>query len=176
MLPVRARLGASREAAMRKFGNYRRQMLGAVAIAAIGAAGASVPALASPGSGVTPTVYTTATLGESVDANHDRVKFQTKEPTVVRMQKLEFAAGGTTGFHHHPGVVIVAIESGSLTLLDSSCATESYGAGQVFVENSDHVHTATSPNGAVVYVTYIVPNGNPTQFAFSEPVPLCAAH
>ena len=76
---------------------------------AVSTAGA-VPtlAVASPGSGVTPTTYVTSDLTEAVDFNHNRVKFQTKDPTTVRVQKLEFAPGGRTGFHHHPGVVIVS--------------------------------------------------------------------
>lgn len=134
--------------------------------------------LASPGSGVTPTTYVTSDLTEIVEFNHDRVKFQTKDPTTVRVQKLEFVPGGHTGFHHHPGVVIVSIQSGSLTLVNESCATETHSAGSVFVEGEDHVHEAVSPDGATVYVTYIVPRDYmpPNEkFRVEEPVPACAA-
>jgi quercetin dioxygenase-like cupin family protein len=148
------------------------------AIVAVSTAGA-VPtlAVASPGSGVTPTTYVTSDLTEAVDFNHNRVKFQTKDPTTVRVQKLEFAPGGRTGFHHHPGVVIVSIQSGSLTLVDGSCGTEVHGAGSVFVEGEDHVHEAVSPGGATVYVTYIVPRDyTPAneKFRVEESVPFCA--
>lgn len=150
----------------------------AAAIGAMAAAGAvAVPALASPGSGVTPTTYVTSNLTDIVDFNHNRIKFQTKNATTVRVQKLEFAPGGRTGFHHHPGVVIVSIQSGSLTLVDGSCATEEHGAGSVFVEGEDHVHEAVSPGGATVYVTYIVPRDyTPAneKFRVEEPVPYCA--
>ena len=137
----------------------------------------AMPALASPGAGVTPTTYVTSDLTEIVDFNHDRVKFQTKDPTTVRVQKLEFAAGGHTGFHHHPGVVIVAVQSGSLTLVDGSCATEVHAAGSVFVEGEDHVHEAVSPGGATVYVTYVTPRDYVPaneKFRVEEPVPFCA--
>lgn len=148
--------------------------IGALIMAALATCGIVSPALSSPGSGVTPTNYVTATLSEEVQGNHERIKFQTKDPTVVRVQKLEFAPGGYTGFHHHPGVVIVSIASGSLNLVDSSCATETYSAGSVFVESDDHPHQAVSPEGAVVYVTYIVPTGNPPSFREEEQVPFCA--
>jgi quercetin dioxygenase-like cupin family protein len=143
------------------------------------AAASAVPtqALASPGSGVTPTNFVTADLTESVHFNHNGVKFQTKDPTTVRVQKLEFAPGGFTGFHHHPGVVIVAVQSGSLTLVDGSCATETHEAGSVFVEGEDHVHQAVSPGGATVYVTYVVPRDyTPAseKFRVEEQVPACA--
>lgn len=151
---------------------------GAAAIVGIAATGVpATPALASPGSGVTPTNFVTADLTESVDFNHDRVKFQTKDPTTVRVQKLEFAPGSFTGFHHHPGVVIVSVQSGSLTLVDGSCATEVHGTGSVFVEGENHAHQAVSPGGAIVYVTYIVPRDySPAseKFRVEEPVPFCA--
>ncbi|HET7709583.1 MAG TPA: hypothetical protein VFK50_08645 [Sphingomicrobium sp.] len=123
---------------------------------------------------MTPTTYATSILAEEVQGNHDRIKFQTKGSTIVRVQKLEFAPGGYTGFHHHPGVVIVAVQSGSLNLVDSSCAIETYGAGSVFVESDDHNHQAISPGGATVYVTYIVPDSAPPVFREEEQVPFCA--
>jgi hypothetical protein len=85
---------------MRKSSIIRRS--GIVAVAGAIAASGLTPAFGSPGSAVTPTTYSTTTLSESVEGNHDRIKFQTKDPTVVRVQKLEFAPGGYTGFHHHP--------------------------------------------------------------------------
>ena len=145
--------------------------------AAVAAVALAVPALASPGSGVTPTTYVTSNLTDIVDFNHNRIKFQTKDATTVRVQKLEFAPGGYTGFHHHPGVVIVSVQSGSLTLVDGSCATEEHAAGSVFVEGEDHVHQAVSPGGATVYVTYIVPRDyTPAneKFRVEEQVPYCA--
>jgi quercetin dioxygenase-like cupin family protein len=152
----------------------RRLLLGAVFPIGLTTANLSTPALASPGANVTPTNYVTATLSEEVQGNHDRIKLQTKDSTIVRVQKLEFAPGGYTGFHHHPGIVVVSVASGSLTLVDSSCATETYGAGSVFVESDDHVHQAISPEGATVYVTYIVPDTSPPSFRIEEQVPFCA--
>src|SRR5262249_3125919 len=66
-------------------------------------AGASAPiALATPGFGVTTTTFVTAGFPNSVHFNSDRVKFQTKDPTTVRVQKLDWAAGAYSGWHHHP--------------------------------------------------------------------------
>jgi quercetin dioxygenase-like cupin family protein len=147
-----------------------------VAVAAAMASSGLTPAFASPSSMVTPTTYSTTILSESVEGNHDRIKFQIKDPTVVRVQKLEFAPGGYTGFHHHPGIVIVSVASGSLNLIDGSdCAVETKAAGTVFVESSDHAHNAIAPNGAVVYVTYITPATDPPVFRVEEPVPFCAS-
>jgi quercetin dioxygenase-like cupin family protein len=155
-----------------------RSSVGTFIMAAFAASGWGWPAFASPGSGVTPTTFVTANLNDSVEVNHDRIKLQTKDPATIRVQKLEFAPGGYTGFHHHPGAVIVAIQSGSLKLVEGgTCATRTYSAGSVFVEGADDVHQAVSPGGAVVYVTYIVPRDyDPAneKFRVEEPVPYCA--
>ena len=158
---------------------YSKRLKCAAAILGIAAAGTmTTAALASPGSGTTPTNFVTSNLDQDVHVNSDRVKFQTKDGTVVRVQKLVFAPGAFTGFHHHPGVVIVAVESGTVTLVDSSCGTKSYGPGSpngaVFVEGDDHAHQATSAGGATVYVTYVVPSASPPVFRIEDPVPFCA--
>ena len=80
-----------------------------IGIAAIGMS--PTTALASPSSGITSDILVTADLDEVGHINSDRVKFQTKGATDVRVQRLTFAAGAYSGWHHHPGVIIVAVES-----------------------------------------------------------------
>jgi hypothetical protein len=120
-------------------------------------------AVASPPSGLTSTIFVTADLQQNVHWNSDRGKFQTKGPTDVRVQRLDFAAGGYSGWHHHPGIVIVAVESGAVTLTHADCSSVTYGpnlpAGSVFVESGDEPVQATSATGATVYVTYVAPDG-----------------
>ena len=133
-------------------------------------------ALASPGSGVAadpPLV--TANFQDTVHVNSDRVKFQTKDATDVRIQRQVFAAGSYSGWHHHPGVLMVAVLEGAVTLTDSACNSVTYGpgeaAGAVFVEGGDEPIQASSVNGATVYVTYGVPDGSP--FRVEDPVQSC---
>lgn len=158
---------------------YSKRLKSAAAILGIALAGTiATVASASPSSGnITTTNFVTASYDESGHVNSDRVKFQTKGATDVRVQKLVFPAGAFTGWHHHPGVVVVAIESGSLTLTESNCSTSgTYGPGlpngAVFVEGHNHAHQASSATGAVVYVTYVVPND--AGFRVEDPVPFCA--
>jgi hypothetical protein len=129
-------------------------------------------ALGSPGSGVTATNFVTANLDHTVSLNSDRVKFKTKAATDVRVQRLDFAAGSFTGWHHHPGIVIVAVESGALTLWDSDCNSNTYGPGlpdgAVFVEGGDSPREATSASGATVYVTYVAPSADPPVFRLED--------
>ena len=60
-------------------------------IAAVGMS--ATAALASPGSGISSDILVTADLEEPGHINSDRVKFQTKDRTDVRVQRLTFAAG-----------------------------------------------------------------------------------
>lgn len=144
---------------------------------AAGCAGAS--AFASPPTGsVTPTTYSTAIYDHEELYNNDRIKLQTKDATAIREQKLDFAPGSSTGWHHHPGIVLVTVASGTLTVVDGNCATKDYGPGssngQVFVESDDHAHEARTSGGAVAYVTYLVPGDGTPIFRVEEPIPFCA--
>ncbi len=161
--------------------SYFNQLSRAAAI--LGMAGIGVMATsasASPASGVTSEVLVTANLDHVAQENSDRVKFQTKGLTDVRVQKLTFAAGAYSGWHHHPGIIIVAVQSGSVTLTETDCSTSTtYGpglpAGSVFVEGGDNAQQATSAAGAVVFVTYVTPNANPPVFRIEDPEPFCDA-
>jgi hypothetical protein len=160
---------------------YSKRVKRAAAIVAITAGGMiSTAAVASAGSGLTSEVLVTADLTYDALINHDRVKFQTKDPTAVRIQKLTFAAGAYSGWHHHPGVIIVSVQSGLVTLYDSTCGSVTYGPGSangsVFVEGHDSPQEARSAAGAVTFVTYVVPVSNPlaTRFRIEDQVPFCA--
>ena len=134
----------------------------------------ATPAVASPSSGITITNFVTGNLDAADHFNSDRVKFQTKGPTDVRMQQIVFSPGGATGWHRHPGVVLVGVQSGTITLWDTSCAKVDLGPGSVFVDAFDHGHQATSEGGATIQVTYVVPDASPPVFRTEEPVPFCA--
>ena len=157
--------------------SYSTQLQRAATALAITAAGTlGTVAAASPGSGITAERFVTADLLEDVNYNHDRIKFQTKDPTKVRVERLSFAPGAFTGWHHHPGTVIVSVQSGFLTHVEAAdCSTKVYGPGSpngsVFTEGSDEAHQAFSQGGAVVYVTYVAPSA---VFRVEEPVAACA--
>jgi len=125
-------------------------------------------ALATPGS-VAVTTFVRATI----DANKphggvkaysgDDVKLHTTGATDVAVQMITSPPGGSSGWHSHPGVVLVAVQSGTVTLYDAHCNTTQYGPGEAFVEVGDHallVRNNTTSN-AVLYVTLIVPKSAP---------------
>ncbi len=147
------------------------------AMLGMAAATMATAALASPGSGITSAVLATGDLNEKVNYNHDRIKFQTKDPADVRVQRLDFAAGSYTGWHHHPGIVIVTVASGLITTVDHNCQRKTYGPtspnGSVFVEGHDTPMEARSASGGAVDATYVAPNSTPPVFRIEDAVLNC---
>jgi hypothetical protein len=135
-------------------------------------------ALASLPSNFTATNLVTGYFANDVHQNSDRVKFQTKDPTDVRVQKIEIAAGGFSGWHHHPGVVIATVASGVVTFTESDCSSTDYGpglpAGAVFVEGGDESAQASSADGATIYATFVAPHADPPVFRIEDDPPPCA--
>ena len=154
---------------------YRKLVLVLGAITVVAATGATI-ALANSGTLITTTILGhRATLSDSVQVNQDRVKFQTKDPKDVLVQTISFQPGGTSGWHFHPGVVIVVVESGQVTTHDASCQTATYGPHQSFVESGTEpfmVSNESATDKAVVYATLVVPAGSP--FRIESAPPACA--
>jgi hypothetical protein len=146
-----------------------------VVTAAIGSF--ATAAIASPGQGVTFTTLTEAEFKEVVDMNSDRIKFQTKDTNITRVQKAEFAVASDSGWHHHPGVLIAVVHSGSVTVWDGACGKKTYGPGlplgEVFVEGDNMLMKASSSEGATEYITHTVPFGSPPVYRIEDPVPFC---
>ena len=134
-------------------------------------------ALGSPPSGFHPTTLVTANFKEKVHYNSDRVKFQTKGLTDVRVQRIVIDPGGYSGWHHHPGIVIVAVESGEVTVTHSDCSSMTYGPGlpngAVFTEGGNDPMQASSTTGATNYVTFVAPHADPPVFRTEDPVQPC---
>ena len=144
--------------------------------ATVGVAVVGTFAAVALGSGLvfTSTPLVTANLDHKVQLNSDRIKFQTKDPTVVRVASVAFSAGDTSGWHHHPGFVIVSVKTGSVTVWQSDCSQTTYGAGSAFVESGDEPGQVTSAGGATGYTTYVVPNVIPLVFKINDAAPACA--
>ena len=79
--------------------------------------------------------------------------------TDVAMAQITVDPGGSSGWHSHPGGAIIVVKTGTLTVyrsVGSQCQTETYGAGQAFIERPgelDNVlNMSTSPY--VLFVTF----------------------
>jgi quercetin dioxygenase-like cupin family protein len=92
----------------------------------------------------------------------------------VLTARLDFKPGDSTGWHYHPGPVVVQVVSGSLTLRHAAqgrCITEVVRAGHGFTEQPGVVHVAGNQrqDPAVVYATFILPPSAPP--SVSAPIP-----
>jgi quercetin dioxygenase-like cupin family protein len=122
-------------------------------------------ALATPPKGSTPTPITRAILGE-FEAHNDGIEVESERRSAdAAIVKVVIEPGGSTGWHHHPGVALVAIKSGTVTEYDVKCEKSVLTAGEGFVESNDEVHLVRNHgNGkAVLYVTFIVPTSTPSE-------------
>ena len=133
-------------------------VLAIVAVLSVGAI-----AMATPPSGQHPTTPVVARLTDSLHVNTDRIKFQTKEPTDVATFSVTYDAGGYSGWHTHPGILIVLVQSGAV-VRQVGCTSRTYSAGEAFIESdaqpAGQVRNASSGTPAVLSVTQVVPAGS----------------
>jgi hypothetical protein len=132
-------------------------------------------ALGSPGLGFNPSTLVTASLPNKIELNVDGVKFRTKGPSDLRVQKIVIDPGGYSGWHHHPGIVIVSVASGAVTITQLDCSSKTYGPGlpdgSAFIEGGDGPVQASTVGGATAYATYVAPHAVPPVFRIEDAVP-----
>jgi hypothetical protein len=122
------------------------------------------------------TLVSEAEMPHPVHVNSDRVKFQTKDPVDVRVQEVNIEPGGRSGWHHHPGIVIVAVKEGAITLVDGAdCSATTYGPGSpngsVFVESGDtpgEARNLSADQSAKAYATFVAPDKDPGVFRIED--------
>jgi quercetin dioxygenase-like cupin family protein len=133
-------------------------------------------ALASPGSGTSTTILAPrSTFSDSAQVNDDRIKLQTKGPTDFVTQEVTFLPHAFSGWHHHPGFILVLVKSGHVTTHDENCQTKTYGPGEAFVESGSApfmVSNESDTETAVDVATQVAPTGSP--FRIEDDPPPCA--
>src|SRR5215203_296210 len=120
-------------------------------------------ALATQPKGVTPTPLTRATLGKFEAQNNGIEAESDRTSADFALAKVVIEPGGTTGWHHHPGVALVSVNSGAVTEYDKNCHKSVIKAGEGFVESNGEVHVVRNKGkaNAVLYVTFIAPTKTP---------------
>jgi len=143
------------------------------AVTAIVATALTGALVATPASGtLSSTVVARAAFAEAVD-----IKFKVTEghqevihvpdarDTVI--QQVVLAPRGQSGWHSHPGPVVVLVKSGEVTFYDgesAQCIATTYVAGQAFIDRGQgHVHLAgnlsTTSNAELWFTYFDVPPG-----------------
>ena len=163
----------------------RRRITGAVLTALATALAVVGVALATPPGGVkSAPVHARGDFPDRVDA-----KFKFRPPDggglsvanargagEVAVQQIVIEDGGHTGWHSHPGPVVVVVKSGAVTYVtadDESCEGRTYAAGEAFVDaGQGHVHIARNQSGEDVelWATYFdVPPGGAFRIDAEDP-------
>jgi hypothetical protein len=110
--------------------------------------------LASPPVGVTPTLigrgtYSAFKLVRTLpDASVD-VKLQAKDPLDVVVRTHDYAVDSSTGWHTHPGPVLITVAQGEVTFYeydDPTCTPTVVSAGQGYVDTG-HGHIGRNESG-----------------------------
>jgi quercetin dioxygenase-like cupin family protein len=157
--------------------------IGQAALAGCGAMGstseeANSPSTNSPStnspSKVTATPIGGATLGE-FKAKGDGIQVQSGPGSAdVALVKVVLDPGGSTGWHHHPGVALVSVKSGAVSEYHEECHKTVYKEGKGFLESGGEVHIVRNEGNvdAVLYVTFLIPTGtSPEKLQIADPQP-----
>jgi hypothetical protein len=138
-------------------------------------------AWASPAVGVTPTVIGRATY-EPFKVKTDSqslVDFEAKAKSHVDMvvRTHDYAVGGSTGWHSHPGPVFVNVIQGQVTFYeadDATCTPHVVSAGQGYVDTGrGHLGRNESGQPAKDVSVILAPVNLPFRNELPAPNPYC---
>src|ERR687889_2069354 len=108
---------------------------------------------------VTATQLTRATLGKFEAENKGIEVESLRRSADLAIVKVVIEPGGSTGWHHHPGVGPAAVKSGAVTFYDEDCEKTVYKAGEGFLESHDDPMLVRNRGNskAEFYVAFIIP-------------------
>jgi quercetin dioxygenase-like cupin family protein len=137
--------------------------------------------MASPPSGVTPTVLARGTYDafKVTSSPNSPVDFRAKAKSSIDVvvRRHDYAVGATTGWHSHPGPVFITVTQGQLTYYeydDPACAPHVVSAGQGFVDNGrGHIVRNESGQPAQDVSVIIAPVGGAFRGELDAPGPYC---
>ena len=107
--------------------------------------------------------------------DEETVQLHVKGPSDVLQTLLVFQPGAETGWHRHPGPVVVIVKSGALTETHSNGCVTVHPAGSAFFETKGEVHNAANQTSDVteVYATFLSPAGAQPLIPASDPGGTC---
>jgi quercetin dioxygenase-like cupin family protein len=97
--------------------------------------------------------------------------------TDVVVAKNTSAPGGSSGWHSHPGGVVIVVQTGELTLYKESvgggsCQVHTYHAGDVFFERRTNMQNGVNTGTTTTVVTatfFNVPHGGSARIDRADP-------
>jgi quercetin dioxygenase-like cupin family protein len=146
----------------------KRSIMLVIACAVVIAGLSAGLSFATPGSG-------------AVSVEFGRGTFPTFKITMAKQGDIvvtenSYAPGGYSGWHSHPGKVVISVQRGAITLYrgdDPTCTGTTYQAGQVFLEKSGVVYNGrneSATSAAVLNATFFnVPVGGSIRIDQPDP-------
>lgn len=124
---------------------------------------------AEPPSGVAPTLLARGTYDPfKVKTDHDSpIDFdaRAKSDVDIVVRQHDYVAGGSTGWHSHPGPVFITVTTGQLTFYeadDPTCTPKIVNAGEGYVDNGHgHIGLNESSGPAQDISVILAPVGQP---------------
>ena len=157
-------------------GGGRRRTARSASLAVLLLAISVTTALATAGTGFGLSVQGRGVTPGAMHYNVGDIKLQAKAAVDFVAATVTIATSGNSGWHSHPGLVLVTVLSGTITLYQSDCSSALYPAGTSFVEPSSSTHLArneSSTTPVLAAVTFIVPAGT-AALRVDQPDPGCS--
>jgi quercetin dioxygenase-like cupin family protein len=110
---------------------------------------------------------------QSKAAGYD-VELKSHDNTDIAVANIVVAPRGHSGWHYHPGPVLVVVKTGAITFYhgdDPTCTGTVHPAGTAFIEANGDVGIARNEGAveATTVVTFFVPAGSPTRIDADRP-------
>jgi quercetin dioxygenase-like cupin family protein len=131
----------------------------------------SSSAAATSASNFTATVLSKGTVGQPAEIETLGIHYANEGPVDVIVQRGDFVGKSNTGWHQHPGLIVVTVKSGTL-VVHNGCRTATYTAGQAFIEPPLKPIMVEALADAQVFTTLIVPAGRAPRIDVT-PAPVC---
>jgi hypothetical protein len=116
------------------------------------------------------------TLVQPIHANKDGVKVKTRRSTDLIAQDIVYHPGDNSGWHYHPGVVLIEVTGAAgdhLVFHDQHCRTFTIPTSGAFHEVGHKpglVESPTTNTGDItVHAMYILPTGAPPRVNTDPP-------
>jgi quercetin dioxygenase-like cupin family protein len=102
------------------------------------------------------------------------VELKSHDNTDIAVANIDITTGGTSGWHYHPGPVLVVVKSGTITFYssdDRDCSPKVHPAGTSFIEPGGVVGNARNEGAdeVVGVATFFAPPAGALRIDAAEP-------
>ncbi len=112
-------------------------------------------------------------VGQEQEDNEWSAKLITSGPSNFIVLDGSYFPGGHTGWHSHPGILLITVTEGSIEWYNSNCEKTVYNVGDSLTENTEvHYFRNVGSVNARVMATFVIAKGQPRRI--DQPAPACA--